>query len=176
MAVQQVHLQSIPDNLNSKMQRRISSLTKNYFITISMQKTSSIYQFILEIQHNLVLHELNDYFHFWPCPPENHWNNVPEFASACKSQFISPIHFWDKANFCFPWPEASHTFLITTIQKIFTQLLIFMNLCQHARNQNISSFTSPDIVKLKILAKRIFAHITRTRFFLNIAYKQEHSK
>ena len=48
------------------------NLTKNYCITISIQKISSIYKLIHQI---LGSHELNDQARFWPGPPKNHWNN-----------------------------------------------------------------------------------------------------
>ena len=44
-------------------------LTKNYCITVSMQKISSIHKLI---QHILGSHELNDNAHFLPGPPKNH--------------------------------------------------------------------------------------------------------
>ena len=47
----------------SKIQSKVNGQTINYCITISMQKSSSIHQFILETQHK--------YFaHFWPCLPK----------------------------------------------------------------------------------------------------------
>ena len=50
-------------------------LIKNYCITVSMQKISSIHKLILKIQQILGSHELNDHAHFWLQPPQNHWNN-----------------------------------------------------------------------------------------------------
>ena len=44
-------------------------LTKNYCITVSMQKISSIHKLIQQI---LGSHKLNDHVHFWPGPPKNH--------------------------------------------------------------------------------------------------------
>ena len=47
-------------------------VTKNYYITVRIQKISSIHKLIHQI---LGSHELNDHAHFWPGPPKNHWNN-----------------------------------------------------------------------------------------------------
>ena len=44
-------------------------LTKNYCITVSMQKISSIHKLIQQI---LGSHELNDHAHFRPGSTENH--------------------------------------------------------------------------------------------------------
>ena len=48
-------------------------LTKNYYITISIQKLSWIHNFILKTQQISGSHDLNDHTHFWPCPHKNHW-------------------------------------------------------------------------------------------------------
>ena len=47
------------------------SLIKNYCITISIQKISSIHKFILKIQQIFGSHELKDYGHFSPQPPKH---------------------------------------------------------------------------------------------------------
>ena len=47
------------------------SLTKNYCITIRIQKISSIHKLILKIQQVLGSHELEGHGHFGPCPPKN---------------------------------------------------------------------------------------------------------
>ena len=66
----QVHQQSTCGTVRvvSKMQSKVSGLTNNYCISISMQKVSSIHQFILEIQHKW-------FAHFWPCPPKTFESN-----------------------------------------------------------------------------------------------------
>ena len=46
-----------------------NGLTKNYCITVSMQKISSIHKLIQQI---LGSHELNDHTHFCPGPPKKH--------------------------------------------------------------------------------------------------------
>ena len=52
------------------------SLTKNYCITVSMRKISSIHTLILKIQQILGYHELhNGHVHSRPHPLKNQWNN-----------------------------------------------------------------------------------------------------
>ena len=46
-----------------------AGLTKNYCITVSIQKISSIHKLILKIQQILGSHELHGHAHFSPCPP-----------------------------------------------------------------------------------------------------------
>ena len=55
-------------------------------------------------------------------------------------------------------------------QKIFNQLLIFMNLCQHAKNEAASLLCSGEIVDLKILESHWL------RAFWLISQKQGFSK
>ena len=45
---------------------------KNYCITVSMQKLSSMHKLNQQI---LGSQELDDHAHFWPGPPKNYWNN-----------------------------------------------------------------------------------------------------
>ena len=88
-------------------------LTKNYCITVSMQKISSIHKLIQQI---LGSHELNDYTHFWPGPPKNHWNNFL-LSCICTTmqkifsfhQFILEIQPTGHTHF---WPCPSKHFLI----------------------------------------------------------------
>ena len=95
-------------------------LTKNYCITVSMQKISSIHKLIQQI---LGSHELNDHPHFWPGPPKNLWNNFL-FSWICTTmQKISLLHR-------VPRPDWPHPFLATPIQKIFDQILMYVNLYQ----------------------------------------------
>ena len=109
-------------------------LMKNYCITVSIQKISSIHNLIQQI---LESHELNDHSQFWPGPPKNHWNNFLLSWICTTMQKISSFHQFileiqpilvsrDQ-----DWPN---TFLATRIQKFFDQLLIYVNLYQHAKN------------------------------------------
>ena len=116
-----------------------------------MQKISSIHKLIWQI---LGSHELNeDHYHFWPGPPKNHWNKLSfcEFAPACKQKFIPPIYSWDTANFRVIWPDWAHPFLTIPTKKYFDQLLIYVNLYQHTKNQAISLICSGNMLDWKIL-------------------------
>ena len=48
----------------------------------------------------------------------------------------------ETANFRVPWPDWPHPFFTMSSQKFFDQLLIFVNLYQHAKNQFIPSVHS----------------------------------
>ena len=122
------------------------ALIKNYCITVSMQKISSIHKLIQQI---LGPHELNDRSHFWPDPPKK---SLGYFllswicTTLQKISFVPSIHSWDTANFRVQWPHCSHSFLTTPMQKIFDHLLIDLNLHQHAKKQAISLTCSGDMV------------------------------
>ena len=58
---------------------------------------------------------------------------------------------WDTANFRVLRTEWPNPFLTMPSWIFFSQLLLPMNLYQHARNQVFSSFCPRDIVDLKIL-------------------------
>ena len=53
-----------------------------------------------------------------------------------------------------------------------SQLLISVNLYQHAKNQAITLICSGDMA----ITENILAHISRKNFFPNIGFVQEHSK
>ena len=63
-------------------------LTKNYCITVSMQKISSIHKLNLKIQWILWFHKLNSHVHFWTyfehTHPKIHWNNF-QLSWICTS-------------------------------------------------------------------------------------------
>ena len=63
-------------------------LTNNYYITVSMQKASSIHKLIREILRS---HELNDYTHFDQTHPKSIEITFC-FPDQAKVQFISSIH------------------------------------------------------------------------------------
>ena len=127
-------------HLKVKNKKYNVGLIDNYCITVSMQKISSIYKLIQQI---LWFHELNDHTHFWAGPPKNHWKKVcfPEFAQTCKksvhfiNSFLRYSQFWNPV-----------TRLATPIQNLFDQILIYVNLYQHAKNQPISLICSGDMV------------------------------
>ena len=65
-------------------------------------------------------------------------------------------------------------------QKIFNQILNFVNLHQHAKNEDVSLISSGEIIDLKTLESdwlRVFWPISRVQDFSpNIGFVQEHSK
>ena len=61
-------------------------LTNNYYITVSMQKASSIHKLV---QENLGSHELNDYTHFDQAHPKSIEITFPEFVPPSKKS----VHF-----------------------------------------------------------------------------------
>ena len=68
-----------------------------------------------------------------------------------KDQLIQSARSSDTVNFRVQRPDWRYTFLNMLNQNIFYQLLIFLNLYQHAKNVSVSSFCSQEIVNLKIL-------------------------
>ena len=56
----------------------------------------------------------------------------------------------ETANFWVLWPPWPHPFLTMPTQKTFDQLLIFVNLYQHAKNQLIPTVHSSDTVNSKV--------------------------
>ena len=72
-------------------------LTKNYFITVSMQKISSIHTLVLrESRFEGLMNYINGHLHFWPCllKISEITFSFPEFTPASKNQFIPSIHSW----------------------------------------------------------------------------------
>ena len=145
----------------------------SHCITVSKQKISSIHKLI---HHILGSHELNDLTHLWPDPPKDHWNNLAflNLHQDAKNQFIPSIQAWNTACFRVPWPDWSHPFLTKPIQKLFDQLLIHVNLYQHAKNSGYCTdlfwrygwLKNPTIW----LAENILAHISGTRIFPNTGF------
>ena len=139
-------------------------LTKNYCITVSMQKISSIHKLIQQI---LGSHELNDYTHFWPGPPKNHWNNFLLSWICTTMQKISSFHQFileiqpvlkscdQTGHTCF-WPRLS-------------KLCKFVSTCK-------KSGYSIDLFWRYVWYENILAHIPGTKIFPNMGFVQEHSK
>ena len=76
--------------------------------------------------------------------------SFPESVPTYKNQFIPLVYFGDRANFIVPWPDLPHLFFLTMpTQKMFDQLLIFVNLDQHAKNQLFHLFI-PQIVNFGV--------------------------
>ena len=76
--------------------------------------------------------------------------SFPEFVPACKKSVAPSVHFWDTANFRVQRPDWPHSFLTIHNHEIFDQLLIFVNLYQHAKNEAVSSIFSGEMVAWKI--------------------------
>ena len=106
--------------LKAKNKKCNVGLTKNYCITVSMQKISSIHKLIQPI---LGFHELNDHAHFWPGPPKNHWNNFLLSWICTTMQKISSFHQFileiqpilgscGQTGCTHFWPRPSKNFLI----------------------------------------------------------------
>ena len=67
--------------------------------------------------------------------------SFPKFAPACKKSVHSNTSF-NTVNFRVPWLDWLRPFLAMPIQKIFDQLLVYVNLYHHA----ISLIYSGDMV------------------------------
>ena len=75
------------------------------------------------------------------------------------------------SQFRFLQPEWVRPFMTTPIPRSFDQLLISMNLYQHAKNQAFSSFHYTDIIYLKILQSdwpKTFWYISEEPKFSNV--------
>ena len=111
---------SVDWHLKAKNKKCNVALIKNYCITVSMQKISSIHKLIQQI---LGYHKLNDHVHFWPDPPKNHWNNFLLSWICTTMQKISSFHQFtleiqpilescDQTGHTHFWPCPSKNFLI----------------------------------------------------------------
>ena len=87
-------------------------------------KISSIHKFIFKMQEILGFYELTIILLAFL-----------NFYKDAKNRFIWSVYFWDTVNFRVPWPDKPHPFLTMPTQKFFDQLLIFVNLYQHAKKQ-----------------------------------------
>ena len=79
------------------MQSKISSLIKNYYITISLQKNSSVHKFILDGQQILESHDLNN--HAYQKKMIQVTFSFPKLVSVCKNQYILSVRSSDTAIF-----------------------------------------------------------------------------
>ena len=107
-------------HLKAKNKKCNVGLIKNYCITVSMQKISSIHKLIQQI---LQSHELNDHVHFSPGPPKNHWNLFLFSWNCTTMQKISSFHqliiviqpileFCDQTDHNHFWPRQSKKIFI----------------------------------------------------------------
>ena len=112
-------------------------LTKNYCITVSMQKISSVHTIILKIQQILGSHGLNK----WPCPflttpVQKSVKYLLAFLNLCqhaKNLFIPSIHSWEAVKFRVLWPDWQNTHILLFSPKNFL-INFYVNLYQHAKN------------------------------------------
>ena len=76
-----------------------------------------------------------------------------------KNQLIPTVHFWDTVNFRVQRTYWSHTFLTIPNQNIFDQILIFLNLYQHAKKWGSFYKKSPEFKKTSHLTLMDFVEI-----------------
>ena len=139
-----------PQHLKGK--EKDISRTKNYCITICNQKTSSIHTFILEIQQILGSHELKTMAvldHTYPKIIESTFS-FPEFVPACKKSLYFICSFLKYYLILESHDQTGHIDLWPCpLKKYFDQLLIFVNLYQHAKSV-ILSVHSSDTVNFRV--------------------------
>ena len=115
---------------------------------INMQKIIKIiyisHLFILQIQSILESH-------FDQAHPTNFQSSFDlcEIVRAGKKSVPSFL-YWDTVNFRVYRPDWSHLFLTMTHQKLFNQILFFLNLYQHEKNEVASSICSGKMIDLKL--------------------------
>ena len=95
-----------------------------------MQKISLFHLLILQIQSILspitrLVTLICDHTHY-----QRFWSpfNLCEIVRTCKNQLVSSVLSWDTVNFRVQRPDWPHSFLTMPHQKLFNQLLIFVNL------------------------------------------------
>ena len=108
-------------------------LTKNYFIAISIQKINLIHKFILKIQQ--ILGSQN---HAHPKIIKSTFS-FPEFVPVWKKSVYSICSFLRYSQFQPPVTRLATPIFDHAHIKNFDQLLIFVNLYQHAKNHFIPS-------------------------------------
>ena len=73
----------------------------------------------------------------------------PEFAQALKDLLTPSVHSWDTESFSLleSYNQTGHTHIWPhPPKKSFDQLLIYLNLYQHAKNQVVSFICSGDMI------------------------------
>ena len=68
-----------------------------------------------------------------------------------KNLLVSSVLSWYTVNFRVQRPDWPQSFLTMPHQKLFNQLLIFLNLYRHTKNEAVSSIYSREMINLKIL-------------------------
>ena len=128
------------------------SLTKNYCLTVSMQKISWIHKLTFKKQQNLESYELNGHGHFLPCQPINYGNNFLLSWDSISMQNISSFHLFileiqsiseshDQIGHAHPktfWPDFNLCELASTWKKVrlFLWLVLEIQLIKKSCNLN----------------------------------------
>ena len=126
-------------------------------VLICKKSVHIFHLFILQIQSILESHHQTSHIHFLAMLT-HFWTN----------QLVPSDLSWDTVNFRVQRPDWPHSFLATPHQKLFNQLLIFVNFYQHAKNEAVSSIFSREILDLKILQSewlRAFWAISQEQYF-----------
>ena len=134
---------------------------------INIQKISSIHKFILKMQQISGSHDLRSPGHAYPKIIESTFS-FPQFVPACKRSVYSICSFLRHNQFESPMIRLTTPIFDQPTQKRFDQLLIFVNLYQHAINQffhlfRYSQFQCP----VNRLATPIFDHNFQSPFNLH---------
>ena len=134
-----------------------------------MQKISSFHQFIIEKQQILESKDLTKktthiFDHQSPKIIKETFS-FPEFVSTYEQSVYSITCFFRYSQFQSPETRVPTPIFDHAHPIFFKQLLISMNLHQHAKNQAFLSFCSRDRVDLK------FLHFDWPRTFLHISQK-----
>ena len=98
--------------LTSYRNKSIDLLCKKAFEKLAQ----FINSFLTYRQKILGYHELKWLWSFFTTPTQELLNQLMAFLNLyqhAKNQFIPSFHFWDTANFRFPWPHWPHPFLTT---------------------------------------------------------------
>ena len=147
-------------HLKAKNKKCNVGLIKNYCITVSMQKISSIHKLIQQI---LGYHELNDHTHFWPGPPKNYWNNFLLSWICTTMRKISSFHLFilEIQPILESRDQTGHTHLAMPKIRLFHWFVLRYNWLEN-----------PAIW----LAENILACISWTKISPNMEFVQELSK
>ena len=91
--------------------------------------------------------------------------NLCEIVPVCK-KWVPSVLSWATVNFRFQRPDWRHSFLTMPHQGLSSQLLMFVNLHQHAKNEAVSLIWSGERLDLAIwMAEGILAYILGRTFF-----------
>ena len=155
---------------------------KNYCITVSMQKISSIHTLTFKIQQSLVSCKLSGQTYFWPHLLKNQWHDFKLSWICTSMQKITLFHpfIFEVQSILESHDQTSHTHFWPHPPKNFWSNF---NLCEFVSTcKKPGYFTdlfwrygwlnNPAIW----LADNILAYISGTKLFPNMGSVQEHSK